>query len=201
MNLKALLGDKFTEELSVEDLLKLANDIEYVDPTSVVAKDVYDRLKVANDKNSHDASEWKKKYNSTLTEQEQAKIASEQASAELQAKYDALLKETNVMKYTNQFLASGMDEKLAKSSAEALANGDMDTVFENQKKFASSVKKQVTDELLKDTPKPDGGNPDGDNTPKVTRKDISKMSLQEQLKFSKEHPEEYKQAYGNVGEN
>jgi hypothetical protein len=54
--------------------------------------------------------------------------------------------------------------------------------------------------LLKDTPKPDGGNPDGDDTPKVTRKDISKMSLQEQLKFSKEHPEEYKQAYGNVGE-
>lgn len=201
MNLKALLGDKFTEELSVEDLLKLANDIEYVDPTSVVAKDVYDRLKLANDKNSHDASEWKKKYNSTLTEQEQAKIASEQASAELQAKYDALLKETNVMKYTNQFLASGMDEKLAKSSAEALADGDMDTVFENQKKFASSVKKQVTDELLKDTPKPDGGNPNGDDTPKVTRKDISKMSLQEQLKFSKEHPEEYKQAYGNVGEN
>jgi hypothetical protein len=201
MNLKALLGDKFTEELSVEDLLKLANDIEYVDPTSVVTKDVYDKLKVANDKNSHDASEWKKKYNSTLTEQEQAKIASEQASAELQAKYDALLKETNVMKYTNQFLASGMDEKLAKSSAEALANGDMDTVFENQKKFASSVKKQVTDELLKDTPKPDGGNPDGDDTPKVTRKDISNMSLQEQLKFSKEHPEEYKQAYGNVGEN
>jgi hypothetical protein len=201
MNLKALLGDKFTEELSVEDLLKLANDIEYVDPASVVTKDVYDKLKLANDKNSHDASEWKKKYNSTLTEQEQAKIASEQASAELQAKYDALLKETNVMKYTNQFLASGMDEKLAKSSAEALANGDMDTVFENQKKFASSVKKQVTDELLKDTPKPDGGNPDGDDTPKVTRKDISKMSLQEQLKFSKEHPEEYKQAYGNVGEN
>lgn len=201
MNLKALLGDKFTEELSVEDLLKLANDIEYVDPTSVVAKDVYDRLKLANDKNSHDASEWKKKYNSTLTEQEQAKIASEQASAELQAKYDALLKETNVMKYTNQFLASGMDEKLAKSSAEALANGDMDTVFENQKKFASSVKKQVTDELLKDTPKPDGGNPNGDEPPKVTRKDISKMSLQEQLKFSKEHPEEYKQAYGNVGED
>lgn len=200
MNLKALLGDKFTEELSVEDLLKLANDIEYVDPTSVVAKDVYDRLKLANDKNSHDASEWKKKYNSTLTEQEQAKIASEQASAELQAKYDALLKETNVMKYTNQFLASGMDEKLAKSSAEALADGDMDTVFENQKKFASSVKKQVTDELLKDTPKPDGGNPNGDDTPKVTRKDISKMSLQEQLKFSKEHPEEYKEAYGNVGE-
>ena len=201
MNLKALLGDKFTEELSVEDLLKLANDIEYVDPTSVVAKDVYDRLKLANDKNSHDASEWKKKYNSTLTEQEQAKIASEQASAELQAKYDALLKETNVMKYTNQFLASGMDEKLAKSSAEALADGDMDTVFENQKKFASSVKKQVTDELLKDTPKPDGGNPNGDDTPKVTRKDISKMSLQEQLKFSKEHPEEYKEAYGNVGED
>ena len=201
MNLKALLGDKFTEELSVEDLLKLANDIEYVDPTSVVAKDVYDRLKLANDKNSHDASEWKKKYNSTLTEQEQAKIASEQASAELQAKYDALLKETNVMKYTNQFLASGMDEKLAKSSAEALADGDMDTVFENQKKFASSVKKQVTDELLKDTPKPDGWNPNGDDTPKVTRKDISKMSLQEQLKFSKEHPEEYKEAYGNVGED
>ena len=123
MNLKALLGDKFTEELSVEDLLKLANDIEYVDPTSVVAKDVYDRLKLANDKNSHDASEWKKKYNSTLTEQEQAKIASEQASAELQAKYDALLKETNVMKYTNQFLASGMDEKLRETVLEPFVKG------------------------------------------------------------------------------
>ena len=200
MNLKALLGDKFNEDLSVADLLKLANDIDYVDPTSVVSKEVYDKLKTANDKNSHDVSEWKKKYQSTLSAQEQAKLESEQASNELQAKYDALLKETNVMKYTNQFLASGMDEKLAQSSAEALANGDMDTVFENQKKFAALVKKQVTDETLKKTPKPDGGNPDGDNTPKVTRKDISKMSLRDQLKFSKEHPEEYKEAYGNVGE-
>lgn len=200
MNLKALLGDKFNEDLSVADLLKLANDIDYVDPTSVVSKDVYDKLKTANDKNSHDVSEWKKKYQSTLSEQEQAKLANEQASKELQDKYDALLKETNVMKYTNQFLASGMDEKLAQSSAEALANGDMDTVFENQKKFASLIKKQVTDESLKKTPKPDSGNPDGDDTPKVTRKDISKMSLRDQLKFSKEHPEEYKEAYGNVGE-
>lgn len=191
LDLKALLGDKFTDDLTVDELLKLASGIDYVDPSTVVSVDEYNRVKTANDNLSKEAKDYKQRYNSTLTEQEQMKIAQEEAQAELQRKYDELLKKTQTMEYTNNLLSVGYSEKLAKMGAEALANGDMESFMNVQKKFAESVRKEERSTLLAQTPQPDGG----ESNTTVTKEDIRKMSIAEQTKFAQENPDEYKAVF------
>ena len=56
----------------------------------------------------------------------------------------------------------------------------------------SDVEKRIKSEILKDTPKPGGGN----SSNQMTKEKLRGMSSQERYKFSVEHPEEYKQIYG-----
>lgn len=193
MNLRTLLGDSFREDLTVDELLKLAEGLDYVDPTKVIDLDAYNRLKSANDANSKEAKEWKQKYNSTLGEQEQKALEAQESIESMKAELEALRVENNIMNYTNNFLASGYSEDLAKSTATALANGDMDTVFKNQKKFATQIEKQVKNDALKETKKPQGGS---ENDTKLTKKDIMNMSLADHTKFARENPDDYKSIMG-----
>jgi len=193
MNLRTLLGESFREDLTVDELLKLAEGLDYVDPTKVIDLDAYNRLKSANDANSKEAKEWKQKYNSTLGEQEQKALEAQESIESMKAELEALRVENNIMNYTNNFLASGYSEDLAKSTATALANGDMDTVFKNQKKFATQIEKQVKNDALKETKKPQGGS---ENDTKLTKKDIMNMSLADHTKFARENPDDYKSIMG-----
>ena len=72
-----------------------------------------------------------------------------------------------------------------------MANGDIDKVFANQKKFNESVEKKIRADVLKDTPKPEGGN----SSDTMTKEKFRKMPIAEQHKYSVEHPEEYKKLY------
>jgi hypothetical protein len=111
---------------------------------------------------------------------------------DLQTKYDALLKESTISKNKARLIALGYDDALAGEVAEAMAEGDTEKVFAAQKKHLDSVEKKVREDVMKDTPRPTGGN--GSAT--ITKEQFSKMSTQEQVKFYAEHPEEYKQLYG-----
>ena len=73
-----------------------------------------------------------------------------------------------------------------------MLNGELDKVFANQKKHLDAVEKKIRSDILKDTPKPDGGN----GTTTITKEQFSKMSLAEQYQFSVDHPDEYKTLYG-----
>ena len=73
-----------------------------------------------------------------------------------------------------------------------MTNGEVDKVFANQKKHLDSVEKKIRSDILKDTPKPDGGNPEVT----LTKEQFRAMSAQERYDFSLKHPEEYKQIYG-----
>lgn len=191
LDLKALLGDQYSDDLTKEQLLDLIQGIDYVDPSTVVSVDEYNRIKSANDNLSKESKAWKSKYNSTLSEQEQLKNAQEEAQMALQKKYDELLQKTQTMEYTSDLLAVGYSEKLAKEGAEALANGDMKSFMSIQKKFADSVRKDERSVLLKQTPEPDGGS----SNAIITKNDIRKMSIEEQAKFAEENPDEYNAIY------
>lgn len=191
LNLRDLLGDKFTDDITVEQLLELSSNIEVADPNNSIDLDTYNKLKNANDKTSREAKEWKTKYNSTLSEQEQLNIEREEQQAELQAKYDELVKKTQIMEYTNKFLSVGYSDKLAQSTAEAYVNGDIDTFFDNQKKFTESVKKNERNTLLQSTPKPDGG----EDKKGITKEDLKKMSVSEINEFARNNPSEYQAIY------
>ena len=70
--------------------------------------------------------------------------------------------------------------------------GNLAKVFANQKKHIESVEKKIRADVLKETPKPEGGN--GSET--MTKEKFLKMTTAEQYKYSVEHPEEYKKLYG-----
>ncbi|MCB5495992.1 hypothetical protein, partial [Mediterraneibacter gnavus] len=91
---------------------------------------------------------------STLSEKEQLEIAQNEANEELQNNYDALLRKTTIAERKTELVELGYDTKLAQETAEAMVDGDFTTVIANQSKFAESVKKNTTDELLKNTKTP-----------------------------------------------
>lgn len=149
-------------------------------------------LKSTFDKKASEAAELNKKLRERMTEEEAkaAKAAEDQAA--LMAELEALRTEKMIGGYTNAYLKMGYDEKLATSTAEALAKGDMDTVFKNQKIHADTREKALRTELLKGTPSPAAGKTDAG----VSKEQFSKMTLLEKQKFAQENPEQYKEIYG-----
>lgn len=148
--------------------------------------------KATFDKTASDLAAAKKSLREKMSEDEAkaAKAAEDQAA--LMAELEALRTEKMVAGYVNSYLTMGYSEKLAKSTAEALAKGDMDTVFKNQKIHADDREKALRTELLKGTPSPAGGNTDTSKT----KEEFSRMTLAEKAKFAQEHPDEYKEFYG-----
>ncbi|WP_279000670.1 hypothetical protein [Thomasclavelia cocleata] len=187
MDLKKYLGKKYKEGMTFEEIQQALADLP--EPDSVVDKEEYDKIKKLKDEASKEASSWKKKYNSTLSEKEQLEIAQNEANEELQNNYDALLRKTTIAERKAELVELGYDAKLAQETAEAMADGDFSKVIANQSKFAESVKKNTTDELLKNTKTPEGGS----GNEGITRESIKKMSLQERQELYKNDPETFKQ--------
>ena len=150
------------------------------------------KYKAAADKAASEAADYKKQLRDRMTEDE-AKAAKEaEERATLLARVEQLEKEKAIGTYTNAYLGMGYDEKLAKATAEAMAKGDLDTVFKNQKVHMDNREKVLRTELLKETPSPAPGKADVGKT----REEVSKMTLAEQAKFAQDNPEIYKEFFG-----
>ena len=176
-------------EMSAEDKLKALEGFDIPDPdySGYVKKDVFD-------KTASELAGVKKQLKDKMTDDEAAKQKEQEEREELQSKYDKLLRESEISKHKAKLLGLGYDEKLADETAEAMADGDMEKVFANQKKHLDSVEKRVRADALKDTPKP---TPDGDSKT-MTLEKFRKLSPAERAAFFEEHPEEYKELYGGI---
>lgn len=172
------------ENLSLEEKVAALEAYE-PDMSGFVAKATFD-------KKASEAADLNKQLKARMTEDEAKKLADEKEREELLARVAQLEKEKLVSNYIASYVAMGYEEKLAKSSAEALANGDTDTVFKNQKIHAENREKALKTELLKQTPPPAGGARDTT----MKKEEFVKMSLAEQAKFASENPEAYKEFYG-----
>jgi hypothetical protein len=148
--------------------------------------------KATFDKTASDLAAAKKSLREKMSEDEAkaAKAAEDQAA--LMAELESLRTEKVVAGYTNSYLTMGYDEKLAKSTAEALAKGDMDTVFKNQKAHADAREKALRTELLKGTPTPAAGKTDNG----MTKEQFSKLTLAEKAEFAEKNPDIYNELYG-----
>lgn len=152
--LKDILGEDYKEGMTLEEVEKLLSKKEVLDKSELsnyVPKSTADKYAI-------EAAEFKKKYNSKLTEDEQKEAQRKAEQEELAAKYEQLLKESTVSKHKAKFLGLGYDEALAAETAEALAAGEMDKVFENQSKFNALREQSIKAEVLKTTPVPPAGN-------------------------------------------
>lgn len=155
------------------------------DMSGFVAKSVFD-------KTASDLAAAKKSLKERMSEEEAKAVKDAEERAELLARLEQLEHEKAVGKYANAYLSMGYDDKSAKSSAEALAKGDMETVFAIQKKHNETWEKALRAELLKETPPPAGGKPDSG----MTLEKFRNMSSQERYEYAKNNPEEYKTLYG-----
>ena len=160
-------------------------EIEEPDYTGYVSKEVFD-------KTASELATSKKQLREKMSAEEVKAKEDAEKIEELIKERDALLREKTVAGHKAKYLALGYDEKLATETAEAMVNGELDKVFANQKKHIETVEKKIRADVLKETPKPEGGN--GSDT--MTKEKFSKMDIAEQYKYSIDHPEEYKKLYG-----
>ena len=144
------------------------------------------------DKHASEAAEYKKKLREHMSEEEIKAAEEAKKYADLLARAEKAEHELSVNTYAKAYLAMGYDEKLANASAEAMAKGDIDTVFKNQKVHMENREKVLRTELLKETPSPAAGKADVGKT----REEVSKMTLAEKAKFAQDNPEIYKEFYG-----
>lgn len=145
------------------------------------------------DKTASELADKKKQLKDKMTEDEIKATEEAEKRAALEARVKELEARELVNTYTNSYLAMGYDEKTAKATAEALAKGDMKTVFANQKARIDGLNKDLETEKLKNTPAPAGG---GQGNSVTTLADLRKMTPQERFEFSQKYPEEYKTLYG-----
>lgn len=173
-------------DMSAEDKLKALEAYNVPDPdySGYVSKEQFD-------KTASELAAKKKELRDRLSEDEAAKLKEKEERENMQKELEALRHESVVSKNKAQLVALGYEEALANETAEAMANGKIETVFANQKKHLEAFEKKVRAEALKNTPKP---TPDGDGKT-MTLKTLREMSPAERLKYSEEHPAEYKELY------
>ena len=140
-----------TPEQKVEAVLSV--DIpEAVDLSGYVKKSVFD-AKAA------EASDLSKKLKGKMSEGEQRKAAEEEAKAaeaqkfaDLENKYNALVKTSTLKEHTISLTGLGFDDKLAAETATAIVDGDAEKLFKNMRTFLDGFRKTVEKELMDRTP-------------------------------------------------
>jgi hypothetical protein len=154
------------------------------DTSGLVSKAVFD-------KTASELAAAKKALREKQTDEEAKEAERAAKEAAIMAELESLRHEKLVGSYVNAYMAMGYDEKLAKATAEAMAKGDTETVFKNQKVHLENREKALRTELLMQTPPPASGTPDGG----MKKADFMKLSLAEKQRFATENPEQYKAFY------
>ena len=191
MNIKDLLKDAYKDGMTLEEIESALAGIDLPADNSAEME----KLKNALSKSNSEAAKYKKELQEKMSDDEKKAKESAEEIEKLRSDYNELLKEKNISTYKSELLALGYEDKLASDTAEAMVNGDIKKVFLNQKKHQEAVAQKIRSDILKETPKPDGGNGSGT----MTLDKLKAMSSEERLTFAEEHPEEYKQLYGGNG--
>lgn len=152
--------DGMTAEQKVEALLKFEIP-EAFDKSKWIEADKYTKLKASFDKASSELSAAKDQIKGKMTAEEAEKAEHDQAMREMQDKYNDLLKQSTIANHTARYLAMpGYDEKLARETAEALFDGNMEKVFANQQKANEAHEKKIKADAMKGMRDPAKGNDD-----------------------------------------
>lgn len=180
------------ETMTAEEKLAALESFEYDDHSEAVAD--LEKHREATSKANHEAAELKKQLKALQDQQKTGNSKADETIARLQEQVNELTRQNTISSYTAQFVALGYDSELAAATAIATADGDVATVFENQRKFLDAHDKQTKADILKQTPKPGQGGT-GKQAPAMTLDKYRKLSQVEKMKFASEFPEEYTKLY------
>ena len=132
-----------------------------------------DKLKAALSKANSEAAEYKRQLREKQSAAERE--ASERAEQEqkMREELEALRKEKQVSDYTAKCVALNFEPELAAQTANALADGDMNAVFDALKAFVEATKTRLENEALNRQPGLSTGVPPTKNT--TTDSDMEQM--------------------------
>lgn len=141
---------------TLEDLQKQISELKA--ENDALKKDG-EKLKAAQSNASADASEWKKKYHSTLDEASRKEAERAEAEQAMREELEALKAEKRISTYTAKLMEVGYDAQTATSMAMNLPDGISDDFFAQQKSFIESQKQIAKTETINSQPKLSVGEP------------------------------------------
>ena len=118
-----------------------------------------EKLKAALSRANGEAAEYKRQLREKQTEAERAEAERAEADRAMREELEALRKEKRVSDYTAKCVALNMDAELAGKTATALADGDMDSVFDCLKMFVEATVTRLNNEALNRQPALSAGTP------------------------------------------
>lgn len=174
-------------DMTPEEKIKALEAFEVADPdyTGYVKKEIFD-------KTASELTDYKKQLREKMSADEIKAKEDAEKQEKLQSDYDALLRKVTLSDNKSKLVALGYEDKLATETAEAMLDGNLEKVFANQKKHLEAVEKKIREDVLHNTPKPEGGS--SSNT--MTKEKFREMSAKERYDYSVAHPDEYKKIYG-----
>lgn len=131
-----------------------------------LAQERANSAKLQNDYNkaSSEAANYRKQLKAKQTAEEQEEEAKKEAEEE-HKKYVKGLEDTiRMTNATNRYLAIGMSAEMAKDTAKAELENDMEKVTENMSKFKDASIKAAESEWLKSRPEVNAGQGEGEET-------------------------------------
>ena len=123
-----------------------------------------EKLKAALNKACAEASSYKQQLREKQTEQERAGAERLEAEKAKDARLAELERTVAISDYTNKCLALDFDAELAATTANALADGNMDTLFDCLKSFVEAAKTKLANDALNRQPSLSAGVPPTTNT-------------------------------------
>lgn len=123
-----------------------------------------EKLKRLLSKANSEAASYKEQLRAKQTETERAEAERAEADKAMREELETLRKEKRVSDYTGKCLALNMDAELAGKTATALADGDMESVFDCLKNFVDATVTRLNNEALNRQPNLSTGTPPTTNT-------------------------------------
>ena len=171
MTLAELLKDNYKEGMSLEDVTKALEGIEFpkADPAPApgaggepnpMQSYETEKLKAAVSKANAEAAKLKRELQARMSEEERREAERKAKEDEVNEKLAELQRAKIVSDTKAQYLALGYEASLADRAAEAAADNDHGTLFLVQKQHQDALVKKIRAEILKSTPKPNGGSQD-----------------------------------------
>lgn len=177
-------NEKDIIETNEPEMTELQKKIaEYEQKLSESEKQVKNLKATLSERNSEaanrkrEAEEWKNKYTSTLSEQEQLEAKRREAEEATARELAELKRDSAISKYKAKYLSMGYTDELAQSSAEARFDGNDDILFKNEATFTQLVSEATKAELLKTQPTLTHGKP-------IANEDVQKQEFDLMKKYA-----------------
>ena len=123
-----------------------------------------EKLKTLLSKANGEAAEYKRQLRLKQTEQERAEAERAEQEQAMRDELATLRKEKAVSDYTAKCVSLKMDADLAAQTANALADGNIDAMFDCLKAFVEATETRLNNELLNRQPGLSAGTPPTTNT-------------------------------------